>query len=246
MTVTGWNGKRLGQLFDRYKKRYWRGRLPRYRLVVGPCGEETVGLCDSKRRTITVDVSAHRNDREVRGTMLHEMCHAAAKRSRGHDVPFFAQTEKLLRARALITVDVPEAGSVRILADLVPRRFPLTRRLMERAEARRREPLEEAIKKFKIKPRVITDDDIVRDFESAAIQGLTWEAALLAVGVENGLVDETGRPLNRRASRIVRKGKVAHARERREFVADRRLRAELAAPAQQKQPLANADVTSGK
>jgi|ERR1700678_2560676 SprT-like family len=91
---------------------------------------EVMGLCEWKRKVITIDVERHKSDREVRSTLLHEMAHAAAsiRGSRGHDPKFFAQLEKLLRLRAPIAIDTPEAGGVRILANLVPSRFPLLKR----------------------------------------------------------------------------------------------------------------------
>ena len=61
----------------------------------------------------------------------------------------------------------------------------------------------------------LSDDDVVRYFEDAAFQDLTWKSALMAVGDENGLLDVHGHPKNRWAARIIKRGRRAHARCRR-------------------------------
>ncbi len=67
----------------------------------------------------------------------------------------------------------------------------------------------------------ITDEDVLRRFEDAASE-LTWEQALLFVGLENGLVDEDGRPVNQWVRRLVARGRKAHSRARRMWNRDRR------------------------
>jgi hypothetical protein len=47
---------------------------------------------------------------------------------------------------------------------------------------------------------------------------LTWKQAVIAVGLENGLVDETGRPLTRRSRRLLDKAKRRHAPARRNYL----------------------------
>ena len=213
--MSAWTEKRLQDIFEHYNRKYWQGRLPAYRLVIATM-PDAMGLCESKRKVITIDVERHKSDREVRSTVLHEMAHAAAdiRGSRGHDPKFFAQVEKLLHLRAPIAIDIPEAGGVRILANLVPSRFPLFKRKIDRLEARRSSAIEKRIVERNLQARLITDDDILRRFEDAAME-LTWKQAVIAVGLEYGMVDETGRPLTRRSRRVLDGAKRRHARARR-------------------------------
>jgi len=151
------------------------------------------------------------------------MCHAAAARhrSRGHDEKFFAQLERLLRVRAPITVANPEAGGAHILKDLVPTSFPLARSKMERIEARRANAIEQHIKATNREVRVIGDDDIIQEFEDHAWE-LSWKEALITIGLENGLTDETGRPLNARFRRLLVRARRAHTRGRRLYLDEQR------------------------
>ena len=133
---SAWTAERLQGMFERYNRKYWKGQLPVYRLAISVM-PDAVGRCDSTRKVITINVEAHKSDREVRSTLLHEMAHAAAsiRGSRGHDPKFFAQVEMLLRRRAAVAIDTPEAGGVRIFANLVPSRFPLLKRRIDQLEA---------------------------------------------------------------------------------------------------------------
>ena len=205
--MSAWSEKRLQDIFEHYKRKYWQGRLPAYRLVIATMSE-AMGLCESRSKLITLDVERHKSDREVRSTVLHEMAHAAAfaRGSRGHDPKFFGQVEKLLRLRAPIAIDTPEAGGVRILANLVPSRFPLLKRKIDQMEARRSMALERLIAERNLQARLITDDGILREFEDAAME-LTWKEAVIALGLEHGLVDETGRPLTGRSRRVLDEAK---------------------------------------
>lgn len=215
---TGWTEERLRNIFAHYNRKYWQGRLPDYRFVMAAM-PDVMGRCDSKRKVITVDVEQHQSDHELRGTILHEMAHGAAfiRGSRGHDLKFFAQLETLLQRRAPVGIDTPEAGKVRILADLVPPRFPLLKRRMDRVEARRRKALEREIAKHNLTEEVITDDDILREFEESAGE-LTWKEAVIVVGLRNGMVDETGRPLTSWSRRILDKAKRKHTQARRDHL----------------------------
>ena len=216
--MSAWSETRLQDIFAHYNRKYWQGRLPAYRLVVATM-PEAMGLCESRSKLITLDVERHKSDREVRSTVLHEMAHAAAfaRGSRGHDPKFFAQVEKSLRLRAPIAIDTPEAGGVRILANLVPSRFPPLKRKIDQLEARRSMALEKLIAERNLHARLITDDGILREFEDAALE-LTWKEAVIALGLEHGLVDEAGRPLTRRSRRVLDEAKRRHARARREYL----------------------------
>jgi hypothetical protein len=215
---TVWTEERLQDNFARYNRRYWQGRLPAYRLVIATMSD-AMGLCDSTQKVITIDVERHKSDREVRSTVLHEMAHAAAdiRGSRGHDPKFFAQLEKLLQMGAPIAIDTPEAGNVRIFENLVPSHFPLLKRKIDQAEARRSKDIERLIAEDDLPTTLITEDDILGEFEDAAAE-LTWKQAVIAVGLENGLVDDTGRALTRWSRRVLDKAKSRHARERRNYL----------------------------
>ena len=117
MNKTEWSNKRVSRLFDRYNRLYFRGKLSDYRVAIGTLAGGTRGRCYWSKRKITIDAEHHASDRELRGTVLHEMAHAAcAGRSQGHDVHFFAHVERLLQRGAPVTVDTGEAGNVVILA----------------------------------------------------------------------------------------------------------------------------------
>jgi hypothetical protein len=215
---TAWTEERLRDIFTAYNRKYWRGRLPFYRLVIATM-PDAMGRCEWMRKVITIDVEQHKSDREVRSTLLHEMAHAATsiRGSRGHDPKFFAQLERLLHLRAPIAIDTPEAGGVRILANLVSSRFPLLKRKIDQAEARRAKPLEKFIAEHNLSVTLVTEDYILREFENSAME-LTWKKAVIALGLENGMVDETGRPLTDRSRRLLDKAKRRHARARQNYL----------------------------
>ncbi len=213
-TKTNWSDERLRNLFRRYNQLYWRGRLSRYRVVQAELSQErSYGYCDSRRKRFVIDPDRHSSDRELRATLLHEMAHAAS-REPGHGVGFFAQMERLIKLGAPISVRSPEAGSAHILANIVPPRFPRLRAKMNRAENRRERDVMTQTRGLPV--ITITDDMIVTSFEDAML--LKWKTALLAVGLENGLVDDTGRPLTAWARRLVTKGRRVHRRARRDHL----------------------------
>lgn len=218
LNKTTWSEERVRSAFARYNRRYWRGRLPHCRLVIEAM-PGTMGPCDWARKVIKIDVDQHKSDREVRSTLLHEMAHAAAfiRGSRGHDFKLFAEVEDLLRLRAPIAIDTPEAGSIRILSDLVPSRFPLLKRKIDRLQTRRDRALNRLIAERNLPVRTVTDDDILGEFEQAATE-LTWKQAVIVVGIYNGLADETGRPSTRRSRRLLNEAKRRHARSRRNYL----------------------------
>lgn len=221
--LSTWTAQRLERLFHRYNQRYWRGRLGQYRVVVGPCPDaELIGWHECKSHTITIDVPAHRTDRQVRKTLLHEMCHAAARKP-GHGVRFWAHLEHLLRQGAPVGVGAPEAGGCDILANLVPARFRLVKRAMDRAERRR------ARQVWKEWREEHPDDEVdainakylvCRLEENRELHELPWKRALWEFGREFGMVDEDGRPLSRRFQRFLQRLKYVHARLRRDLKED--------------------------
>jgi hypothetical protein len=142
-----------------------------------------MGQCDWVWKVIKIDVDQHKSDREVRSTLLHEMAHAAACicGSCGHDLKFFAEVENLLRLRGPIAIDIPEAGGVRILSNLVPSRFPLLKRKIDRLQTRRNRSLNKPIAERNLHAPLVSDHDILGDFEQAATE-LTWKRASSRLG----------------------------------------------------------------
>jgi len=137
--ISVWTESRIRRIFDRYNDRYWRGRIPRYNVVLG--GENPTGpfgFWDPRRKIIRIFPASHKNDAVIRSTLLHEMVHAHLKReARIHGEKFWFEVERLLRKGAPISVTASEAPDVRILAGSIPKRFPLARRAMERVERQR-------------------------------------------------------------------------------------------------------------
>jgi len=215
---------RLKRLYDRYNRMYFHGRLS-YKIIAAPLPERIMGWCEWSKRAITIDLEKHTSDRQLRGTVLHEMAHEAANHW-GHGIHFFAEVEKLLRQGAPITVKTAEGGKVEVQANLVPKRFPLLKRRMDRVEARRTKGIKDMVKAKGISIRDVTEDQIVenfRDVEGGA--SLPWRAAVRYVGSQFALTDETGRPLTAFSRRIIAKGHKVHARARRDYLEDRRIMA---------------------
>jgi SprT-like family len=229
---TLWSNERLRLLFERYNRIYWRGKLCGYRVVLADLSEKrAIGYCYRREKRIEIDPNQHTSDRELRATLLHEMAHAAA-REPGHGVRFFAQMERLIRLGAPVTVRSPEAGLAQILANIVPKRFPLVREKMEHAENLRARRI---IAWQKAHPNVhtenITSEMIVRDFGDAEACTLTWKWALVAIGLQYGLTDDSGRPVNAWARNVIRRARKAHRTARREHLQYERRRA-LLSPAE--------------
>jgi hypothetical protein len=214
---TEWTQQRVERLFERYNRIYWRGKLSGYRVVLADLSKESAwGLCEWRKKIIKIN--PHReSDREVRATLLHEMAHAASRS--GHTVPFFAQLERLIKRGAVVKVDAAEAGQARILADIVPKRFPLVRAKMQRAENRRARRIVVWEKAHpNVQAEIMTNDRIVQEFEEVEACALTWKRALVIIGLQYGLTDESGRPVNARARSLVQRARKAHRRARREHL----------------------------
>jgi hypothetical protein len=208
-----WSEERLRRLFGRYNRIYWHGKLSGYRVVLADLYQEgLVGSCELGKKLIKIDPHGE-SDREVRATLLHEMAHAASRS--GHTVPFFAQLERLLKRCAPVKLNAAEVGRAEILADVVPKRFPLLRARIQRAENRH---TSKVLAWIEAHPDVpvdnITTDRVLREFEGAEAGAVTWKRALIAIGLQYGLTDESGRPVNGWAKRIVSKGRKVHSRAR--------------------------------
>jgi hypothetical protein len=168
-----------------------------------------LGWCEWNGKRIYVHVAAHNTDRSVRETLLHEMAHVGAGPGVrvAHGYKFLAQMEHLLRARAPVSFGNPEMPDVGFVALAVPRRFPLCRAAAQRLQKRN----ERAIPK-NLPDHVITDEEILSNFEDAACDGLSWNQAKMAVGQEQGLLDVEGRPVNARARRLLARARPSFRR----------------------------------
>ena len=144
---TQWDDERLDRLFKRYNRIYWRGHLPPYRVRTAAL-DPTVhsAHCNPSKRIIEIDPSQCASDRIVRSKLLHEMVHAAIPSN--HDLKFCAQLERLLRLGSPYIVEAWDCSNVKMstarfravgrfsLKYLIPRRFPLLRRRMQRLDNR--------------------------------------------------------------------------------------------------------------
>src|ERR1051326_1090404 len=103
-----WQQARLRRELAYFWNRYWLGRTLDYEISDAFFKKETraSASCYATARQILIDLTQHRSDRSVRSSLLHELCHAAAgPRSRGHDIYFFREVERLLAAGAPIRID---------------------------------------------------------------------------------------------------------------------------------------------
>jgi hypothetical protein len=94
-----WPEKRLQRLFQRYNQKFWNGRLAGWMVQDSPDIPSIYGYCSSsKTKRIYVRVEAHKSDRHVRATLIHEMAHAATYR--GHGGRWLLEMQRLKRAGA--------------------------------------------------------------------------------------------------------------------------------------------------
>jgi hypothetical protein len=83
------------RLFDEFNRRYWRGRLPRYRVIRWRFKNELLGRCDNKRRTILL--RSDLRGETLRLTLLHEMCHIGKGRGYDHGPVFLRKAHRLVK-----------------------------------------------------------------------------------------------------------------------------------------------------
>ena len=88
---------------------------------------------------------------------------------------------------------------------------------MKLIEKRRASQLLRYTREKKLKTHTMTDDMIVMEFGDAAME-VTWKRALVFIGLQYGLTDESGRPLNAWARRVIRAGQRAYRRARRDHL----------------------------
>jgi len=186
-----WSQIELERAFERYRDRYWPGRLKNFKIAIGPTRTAgAFGECVSDEHLIIVDRARHSTQYELRSTLLHEMAHAAAGvRSRGHDSKFFEQLERLLECRVRMSMGLPETGNLPSLT-AVPSRFPRCRRVLAKAYARQQTEIIEMTKGQE--PFDIDDEYLSDEFYEAGMQGLTWRQALAYLGRTYVLTDIDG------------------------------------------------------
>ena len=136
MTLSTWTNRRLADLYEDYRARYWSNQpvLSSYRIERGAPGRTRRGW-DPDARVIRIDPADHASDRDLCATVLHEMAHIVVGES-GHSARFWEQVEYLLERGAPL---MPEAGELSecgaILEVPIPERFVLARQTFE-ADAR--------------------------------------------------------------------------------------------------------------
>ena len=169
-----WTISRLEALKEQYRAEYWprSRRLATYRVVTQD-EDGAFGWIDYDQKILVVNVNAHKSDRDVRATLLHEMVHCVVGRG-GHGTPFWAQLEYLLKAGAPITVGFPELGEMGDWIDIIPRRFVRCRRLFRPAYKARQK---EIAKMFaRLSTTTITPADMATECYDMALDGLKWRA----------------------------------------------------------------------
>ena len=111
-----------------------------------------------------------------------------------------------------------------VLANLVPKRFPLLKRRMDRIEARRAKRINDMVKAKNLPTHDVTEEQILDRFRDAdGGASLPWLSAVRRVGLEFALTDETGRPLTAFARRIIAKGRKIHRGARRDYLEERKI-----------------------
>jgi SprT-like family len=217
---TRWTQRRLEILFQEYNAQYFNGRLKNWGVAIGSLDKhKAIGLCESAWKQLHIDTdriqiaaeSSASADDEVRSTLLHEMAHAAARRM-GHGYEFWEQIEKLLRQGAPVTLDSPEAPSSINFTDIIPKKFPLSRKAMEELEIQRARKVEQYAEKNHLKTQVVTDEHIITSFVDAAFSmPFASEVDVVsAVAERYGLFDISGKPKNSWAANIIVHGKKAY------------------------------------
>lgn len=84
------------QLFDELNRKYWRGQLPRYRVIErASLPADRLGQCDNARRTILL--APHPSPEALRLTLLHEMCHIGTGPGSDHGPRFLRKLRRLVQ-----------------------------------------------------------------------------------------------------------------------------------------------------
>jgi len=211
MAKTKWTQNRLTNLFRRYNKNYWNSSLDSWIVGVKKL-QDFVGICCRKEKEIWIDIAAHKTDLEVRETLLHEMAHAAdkSKSKIAHGYGFWEQIERLLEQGAPLNVSFSEMPSHTFPLSAIPKKFKRCRAVAEKLEKTRERETSRIICQERLMVREISDEDILEEFADYEAGQVVWQVALRKIGLDYGLVDVEGRPVDERAERIIKKGYQKH------------------------------------
>lgn len=84
------------RLFDEFNRKYWRNRLPKYRVIRrATLRGECLGICSNQTKTILLRRDLAGED--LRLTLLHEMCHIGTDSWCGHGPRFLRKVHRLRR-----------------------------------------------------------------------------------------------------------------------------------------------------
>jgi len=202
MKKPAWTNHRLERAYAHYNRRFWKGKLPVFSVIAGPPPhqEDLLGLCEWKRRRIYINVAAHETDRAVRATLLHEMHMSAlvrnfASRTGTGSLPRWnASCEPVLPSRSRIQ----RCRMCVFIRWQCPVAFLCAERRLSVCKGAwsERSPRTQPVHR-------ITDEEILSNFEDAAVAGLSWKGAKMAVGQYNGLLDVEARPVNAWARHVL-------------------------------------------
>jgi hypothetical protein len=95
---SAWNDNRLKQLFRKYRRQYWPGRLRGYQIRAARL-DEAYGQCNVVERVIEIDVESNASDRELRSTVLHEMAHEPPAGATADMVPHSSSSSSICSRR---------------------------------------------------------------------------------------------------------------------------------------------------
>lgn len=195
MNPESWTNDRLKKLFNYYDKKYWNGKLPDVVVKQENTSENTWWRYFHEDNHIEIYVAKIKTDKEVRGTLLHEMCHLAAGkksfRNGGHDSRFFTQVENLLKQKA--PIDVGHAENPNSSWHFgIPKRFPLCRAEMKKENQRCLNQIERT---NRMRGEEIEVEDgveaMLRAFEDVVgyCPNISWREVLMVVGRETSMLD---------------------------------------------------------
>jgi hypothetical protein len=81
--LTAWPNRRLADLFRRYNRRFFNGRLREWIVTSTGKFHGHYGQADLRHKVLFVQIPAHSTDEGVRATLIHEMAHAATNGAHG-------------------------------------------------------------------------------------------------------------------------------------------------------------------
>jgi hypothetical protein len=185
---TKWTESRLHNLYEHYNRKYWKARLTQFKVRIRSL-DVAIGQCSKKSRLIEIDVEQHRSDAQIRSTLLHEMCHAAASKY-GHGSSFCTQLEMLLRLKAPITIGFPEI--LKPFTFTIPKEFRCVRRAFRTIEEKQQREIQKITGKL---PPINFKAFALFNIQDYALQGFTWKQIINSIGNEYHLLDIDNKPL---------------------------------------------------